>query len=178
MPVSFASFHDDLVADMQADLPPAEERPDALLCFAAGDEPEAFSPYRLTDEGTNEKQFRDLGITDALGGTGIDGLSTDDRGQMDHETMLEVDPNSILLCGHETERRGEFEQTVLAFMRDHGVAAELRAVQGGRVFRGGPIYVGPLQHLFLVERFAKRYVLGTYSGDLFDRDELAGIVTG
>jgi iron complex transport system substrate-binding protein len=46
------------------------------------------------------------------------------------------------------------------------------------VFRGGPIHVGPLEHLFLVERHARLYVPDTYDGELFDRDELAAIVTG
>jgi len=172
------SFHDDYVAEVQADLPSADGRPNALLCFAAGDDPEAFYPYRLTDKGTNKKQFRDLGISDALSGTGISGLSTTDRGQIDYETMLEVDPDSILLRGHETKSRAEFKDTVLAFMKEHDTASQLTAVQNDMVFRGGPIYSGPLHHLFLLERYATLYFPDSYSGELFDRDELAGIVTG
>ncbi|MEF8807194.1 ABC transporter substrate-binding protein [Natronomonas sp.] len=174
---AFAEFHDDFIAEIQANLPPADSRPNGLLCFAAGDEPEAFSPYRLTDKGTNKKQFRDLGITDALAGTGIEGLSTNDRGQIDYETMLEVDPDSILIRGHETKTREEFEETVLAFMEDHDVASDLTAVQEGQVFRGGPIYSGPVHHLFLTERYAKLYFPESYSGGLFHREELAGIIT-
>ena len=175
---ALAAFHDDLVTRVRADLPVAEERPNALLCFAATDEPEAFSPYRLTDGGTNKKQFRDLGIADALSGTGVDGLSTDDRGRIDYETMLEVDPDSLLVRGHEDKSRAAFEDTVVTFMEDHEAAGDLTAVREGRVFRGGPIYVGPLQHLFLLERYATSYFLDTYSGELFDRSELSGTVTG
>ena len=175
---ALSAFHDDLLATVQAALPPAEERPNALLCFAATAEPEAFSPSRLTDKGTNKKQFRDLGITDALSGTGIDGLSTDDRGRIDYETMLEVDPDSLLVRGHEDKSREEFEDTVVAFMENHETAADLTAVREGKVFRGGPIYVGPLQHLFLVERYATSYFPDTYSGELFDRSELSNIVAG
>ena len=163
---------------MQADLPPAEEWPNTLFCFAVTAEPEAFSPYRLTDKGTNKKQFRDLGITDALSGTGVDGLSTDDRGRIDYETMLEVDPDSLLVRGHEDKSREEFEDTVVAFMENHETASDLTAVREGEVFRGGPIYVGPLQHLFLVERYATSYFPDTYSGELFDRSELSDIVAG
>jgi iron complex transport system substrate-binding protein len=173
-----AAFHDEYLARVQAELPPADARPNALLTFAAGDEPEAFFPYRVSDRGTNKKQFRDLGITDALAGTGIDGLSTTDRGQIDYETMLEVDPDSILVRGHEGKSRAEFEETVLAFMKDHDTASELAAVRNDMVFRGGPIYSGPLHHLFLLERYATGYFPETYSGELFDRGELAGIVTG
>ena len=171
-------LHDQYIADVQADLPPADDRPNALLTFAAGDEPEAFYPYRVSDQGTNNKQFHDLGLTDALADTGIEGLSENDRGQIDYETMLEVDPDSILVRGHEDKSRAEFEDTVLAFMQDHGTASDLTAVQNEQVFRGGPIYSGPLHHLFLVERYATGYFPDTYSGELFDRGQLSDIITG
>ncbi|MEA5386600.1 ABC transporter substrate-binding protein [Haloarculaceae archaeon H-GB11] len=170
-------LHDSVIADVQASLPAADARPNALLTFAAGDEPEKFYPYRVSDQGTNKKQFRDLGITDALAGTGIDGLSTTERGQIDYETMLEIDPDSILVRGHESKSRQEFVDTVLAFMKDHETASELTAVKNDMVFRGGPIYSGPLHHLFLLERYATGYFPDTYSGELFDRDELAAIIT-
>ena len=69
---AIARFHDATLARIRTALPPAERRPNALPCYADTDEPEAFSPYRLTDKGTNKKQFRDLGISGALSGTGID----------------------------------------------------------------------------------------------------------
>ena len=172
------SFHDDFIARLQADLPAADSRPNALLTFAAADEPEAFYPYRVSDQGTNKKHFHDLGITDALAGTGIEGLSTTDRGQIDYETMLTVDPDSILVRGHEGKSRAEFEDTVLAYMQDHETASELTAVRNGDVYRGGPIYSGPLHNLFLTERYATGYFPDVFSGELFDRDELANIITG
>ena len=174
---SLKSFHDEFIASVQADLPPADSRPNALLTFAASNEPEKFYPYRVSDEGTNKKHFHDLGITDALAGTGVEGLSTTDRGQIDYETMLQVDPDSILVRGHEGKSRAEFETTVLSFMHDHETASELTAVQNGNVFRGGPIYAGPLHNLFLTERYATGYFPEAFSGELFDRDELAGIIT-
>ena len=175
---AFAALHDEYIAEVQSKLPAEEERPNALLTFSSSDEPEAFFPYRVSDRGTNKKQFHDLGITDALAGTGIDGLSTDDRGQIDYEAMLAVDPDSILVRGHETRTEAEFEDTVVAFMRDHPVASELTAVQEGRVFRGGPIYTGPIHNLFLTERFAKDYFPDVFSGDLFDRGRVSEIVGG
>ncbi|MFC7136749.1 ABC transporter substrate-binding protein [Halobaculum litoreum] len=172
------AVHDETVADVSASLPSADARPNALLCFGASDEPEQFSPYRLTDKGTNKKQFRDLGISDALAGTGVEGLSTNDRGQIDYETMLEVDPDSILVRGHEDKTEAEFRDTVVSFMQGHDVASELTAVQEGRVFRGGPIYQGPLQHLFNLERFATLYFPDEFSADLFSRDDLAAAIRG
>jgi iron complex transport system substrate-binding protein len=174
---AFESFHDDYLARVQSKLPPADERPSGLLCFAGSDEPEKFSPYRLTDKGTNKKHFHDLGVSDALSGTGIEGLSTDDRGQIDYETMLEVDPETLFVRGHEDKSREEFVDTVLAFMKDHSVASALSAVENDAVYRGGPIYQGPIQNLFLTERFATLLFPEAYSeGELFDRGRVADIV--
>jgi iron complex transport system substrate-binding protein len=171
-------LHDEFIAALQADLPSADDRPNALLTFTASDQPEAFFPYRVSDQGANKKHFHDLGITDALAGTGIEGLSTTDRGQIDYETMLEVDPDSVLVRGHEDKSRQEFEETVLAFMKDHATASELTAVQNDMVFRGGPIYSGPLHHLFLTERYATAYFPDVYSGELFGRQRVADIISG
>lgn len=175
---AFESFHDEFIASVQADLPPADARPTGLLCFAADDQPQEFSPYRITDEGTNKKHFHDLGIGDALAGTGVEGLSESNRGTIDYETLLEVDPELLFLRGHETKTREEFRNTVLAFMKDHNVASQLTAVQNDDVYRGGPIYQGPIQNLFLTERFATLVYSDVYSGELFDRDAVADIVTG
>jgi len=175
---AFSSFHDDVLSTVESNLPAEGERPNALLTFASGDQPEAFYPYRVSDQGTNKKQFRDLGIGDALEGTGVSGLSTSERGQIDYETMAEVDPESILIRGHETKTEQEFQDTVVAFMEEHPVASDLTAVQNDMVFRGGPIYEGPIQNLFLTERFANAYYPDSFSGELFDRDELASIITG
>ncbi|WP_224332239.1 ABC transporter substrate-binding protein [Haloprofundus halobius] len=174
----FKSVHDDYVESVQSELPPEGERPNALLTFGAGDEPEEFSPYRLTDEGTNKKQFHDLGIGDALEGTGVDGLSTSDRGTIDYETMLEVDPDVLLVRGHEDKTADEFANTVLSFMQNHDVASELTAVQNEMVFRGGPIYQGPIQHLFTLERAAKDFFPETFEGDLFDRSAVSDAISG
>ncbi|WP_435197502.1 ABC transporter substrate-binding protein [Natronomonas sp. EA1] len=174
----FKGFHDAFLADVQTKLPPADSRPSALLVYGAGDEPESFSPYRISDKGTNKKQFHDLGITDALAGTGIEGLSESNRGKIDYETMLEVDPEVILMRAHETKTEQEFQDTVVAFMKEHPTAKELTAVQNDQVFRGGPIYAGPIHNLFLTERFATGLFPDHFEGELFDRDELAGIITG
>jgi iron complex transport system substrate-binding protein len=176
---AFASLHEAFLERIRGSLPPAAERPAGLLCFAASDEPETFSPYRLADQGTNKKHFHDLGVTDALSGTGIEGLSTDDRGQIDYETMLEVDPEALFVRGHESKSREEFLDTVVAFMKDHGVASELTAVQNDAVYRGGPIYQGPIQNLFITERFATLLYPEVYTDEeLFHREEVADIVTG
>jgi iron complex transport system substrate-binding protein len=56
-------------------LPPAEERPEVVLAFGNGPEPEEFAPTRFEDSGTNTKNWRDLGVKDALVGTDVEGFS-------------------------------------------------------------------------------------------------------
>ena len=180
---AFREYHDEFVTKIQTQLPSADERPNVLLTYALEDEPETFSPYRLNDKGTSKKQWRDLGVADALAGTGIDGLSTSNRGKIDYETVLDVDPDVLLVRGHERKSAAEFRDTVLAFMRDHEVASELTAVRNGRVYRGGFLYQGPIQNFFLTERAAQQLfpdVFGEVTGDeqLFDRQRVADIVAG
>ena len=92
--------------------------------------------------------------------------------------MLEVDPDSILIRGHDDESRETFLDTVLDYMSDHKTASDLTAVLEGTVFRGGPIHVDPLEPVFLVQRYAGLYFPDTDDGKQFDRDELTIIVTG
>ena len=170
------SIHDDLVADVRSRLPPESERPDAALVFA-GTEPDEFTPYRIDGAGANKEHFRALGISDAFAGTGVEGYSGSES--LDYEALLEIDPDSLLLRYHEEGMsREEFEDTVVAYMKDHDVGSQLTAVRNDRVFRGGPIYAGPLHNLFMIERYAQAYFPDEFTEDeLFDHDALAGIVT-
>ncbi|WP_415380365.1 ABC transporter substrate-binding protein [Halosimplex sp. TS25] len=180
---AFSELHDEFVADLQTQLPPAGERPNVFLTFEGTNEPETFSPYRLNDRGTSKKQWRDLGVADALAGTGVENLSTENRGELDYENLLEIDPDVLLIRGHERKSATEFRDTVLAYMEDHPVGSELTAVQTGRVYRGGYLHQGPIHNLFLTERAAKQLypdTFGEVTGDaeLFDRQRVADIVTG
>jgi len=180
---AFAAFHDEFIASIQSRLPPADERPNVFLTFEGTNEPATFSPYRLNDKGTSKKQWNDLGVTDALAGTDIDNLSTTDRGELDYENLLEIDPEVILVRGHERKSATEFRDTVLAYMKDHDVASELQAVQGGRVYRGGYLHQGPIHNLFLTERAAQQLYPGefgevTSDEQLFDRQRVADIING
>ncbi|MFW5937320.1 MAG: ABC transporter substrate-binding protein [Halanaeroarchaeum sp.] len=173
---SFRSFHDDVVDSVAADIP--SEGPQAALVWGGDDQPTSFSPYRLDGQGANKKAFRDLNVQDAFADSGVEGLSTGNRSEVDYETLLEVDPEVLFVRGHETKTREEFENTVLSFMEGHETASRLTAVENGDVYRGGPIYLGPIQHLYLLERFATRLYPDAVSEALFDREELAAIVSG
>jgi len=133
--------------------------------------------------GTNKKQWRDLKAGDALAETGINNLSTKNRSELDYENLLTVDPDVLLIRGHEEKSPTEFRETVLAYMRDHPVGSELTAVQHGRVYRGGLLWEGPIQNLFLTERAAKQLYpeeFGAVTDDspLFDRERVADLVAG
>jgi iron complex transport system substrate-binding protein len=173
---AFRSFHDDIVEGVSEAIP--SEGPQAALVWGGADQPTSFSPYRLDGNGANKKAFHDLNVRDAFAGAGIEALSTGNRSKVDYETLLEVDPAVLFVRGHEGKTAAEFEETVLAFMREHETASRLTAVQNGQVYRGGPIYLGPIQHLYLLERFASRLYPDAVPDELFDREELSAIVTG
>ena len=180
---AFKTFHDGVISDIRSELPPEEERPSVLLTYEGSTEPENFSPYRLDDRGTNKKQWHDLGASDALANTSVDQLSAENRSELDYENLLTIDPDVILIRGHQEKSPAEFRETVLSYMRDHPVGSELTAVQNGRVYRGGLLWEGPVQNLFLTEQGAKQLYPGQFGDvggtrELFDRGRLADIITG
>ena len=180
---AFETLHEEFLADLQSQLPPADERPSVFLTYEGTDEPETFSPYRLNDDGTSKKQWNDLGVSDALAGTGVENLSTENRGELDYENLLTIDPDVLLIRGHEEKSATEFRETVLGFLREHPVGGKLTAVENGGVYRGGPLRQGPIQNLFLTERAAKQLYPETFGrvtddAELFDRQRVADIVTG
>ncbi|MFB1062968.1 ABC transporter substrate-binding protein [Natrinema sp. H-ect4] len=180
---AFSELHTEFIRSIQERLPPSGDRPEVFLTFEGTEEPKTFSPYRLDDAGTSKKQWRDLGVRDALAGTDIDNLSTTNRGELDYENLLEIDPDVILVRGHERKSAAEFRDVVLDYMQSHPVGSDLTAVQNGRVYRGGYLNQGPIHNLFLTERAAKQLFpdeFGDVTGDdhLFDRQEVADIING
>ncbi|WP_423998581.1 ABC transporter substrate-binding protein [Haloarcula salina] len=179
----FKQFHDEYIADIQSRLPAESDRPSVLLTYEGSAEPETFSPYRLDDRGTNKKQWHDLGVTDALANTSVEQLSAENRTNLDFESLLTIDPDVLLIRGHEEKSASEFQDTVLASLQDHPVGSELTAVQNGRVYRGGLLWQGPIQNLFQTEQAAQQLypdTFGDISSDrkLFDRQRVADIING
>lgn len=176
---AMASLHEEYVRGRVADnLPSESERPETMLVYAGSDEPTEFAPYPLKTAGTGAKHLRDLGVQDAVEGNDVEGLSTTNRTQIDYETLLEVDPDALLVKGHETKSAEEFRDTVLSYLQNDDVASDLTAVENGRVYRGGPVYQGPLSNFLLVERTAKDLYPDNFSGELFDREHVRDIING
>jgi len=171
---AFATLHEDFQSNLDNVIPAEDERPAVAIMWAGGNEPEEFSPY-LISQGTSFKQWRDIGVRDALAETDVQDFH-ESRGRIDYETLLEIDPQYLMFRGHESQTRAEFENTVVAYMEDHDVASQLTAVQNGDVYRGGPLYQGPITNLVVTER-AARQVYGV-EDELFDRQRVADIVTG
>jgi len=164
---SFLEELDSVVPDTQS------ERPNVAVLWG-GDQPEQFYPYTI-GEGTSFRQLRDLGVSDALGSSDVQDFH-ETRGQIDYETLLEVDPGVILVRGHENKSRSEFEDAVVSFMTEHDSASSLTAVQNGDVYRGGPLYQGPITNMVVAERQASQFY--DVDGELFDRERVGDVVAG
>jgi ABC-type Fe3+-hydroxamate transport system substrate-binding protein len=180
------AVHEDLLATIQADLPPEEERPTAVRVTKGDGQ---FWAYHLNRPGFWLADTRPLAANDAFGSETWDGL----WGSLGYETMLEADPDVILHLWGMTPRYDMAQ--VRAELQDHPVGSDLSAVQDDRVYAQGMRYQGPLMNLFQIEMTAKQLypdVFGEWPdyGDgehypeipedeqLFDRDRVASIVTG
>ncbi|WP_227357022.1 ABC transporter substrate-binding protein [Haladaptatus salinisoli] len=172
---AFDSLHGEFQSKLKSIVPSKkQERPEVAILWASGNQPESFSPY-LISKGTSFKQWRDLKVRDALANTSVRDFHAN-RGKVDFETLLEIDPDVLLLRGHEQQTRKEFRNTVVSFMENHTVGSKLTAVKNGDVYRGGPLYQGPITNLVVTERAAKQ-VYGV-SKSLFDRKRVGDIVKG
>ena len=172
---AFSSLHDEFRSKVKNVVPASKsERPLVAIMWASGNQPETFSPYLIGD-GTSFKQWRDLKVRDAFAETDVKDFHAS-RGQIDYETLLEIDPDVLLLRGHESQTAKEFQNTVVKFMKDHQTASALTAVKNGDVYRGGPLYQGPITNFVVTQRAAKQ-VYGVEE-QLYDPQRVADIVNG
>lgn len=175
---ALAALHDDVIGGIQDRLPPASERPEIALLSPESTEPESFYPYRL-GETTAYKHWHDLGVGDALEGSGIESF-TSNRGSIDYEPLLEIDPEVLFLYTDQYRPLEAFQETYLPFLREHDAASTLTAVRNGRGYPAGAMYQGPILNLANTERAARQLFPDEFGSDerLYDRDRLAEIVRG
>lgn len=176
---AFAKLHEEVQQTIEANLPSKGERPSVAIMLPVGDKPEKFWPHTI-DKGTNSKQWRDLKVRDALAQAGIqDYYATGGSTQIDYETLLEIDPEIIMMRTYEDYSAKKFQNTVVEFMKNHPVGSKLQAVNNGQVFRGGPFYQGPIVNLVLTERAANQLYPDAFSGvQLYDPQRVSDIVHG
>ncbi|MFP8952394.1 ABC transporter substrate-binding protein [Natrialbaceae archaeon A-arb3/5] len=173
----FQSFYDEFLSDVQSRIP--DTGPEVLIVRALSDEPDEFFPRYIDDEANFVKRWRDLNVQDNLEGSGIPEWGT----RLDYETLAELNPDVIVAEGqHEddiTMDEQRFNDVLVSYMQDHPLADSIDAVREGRVYRGGINYEGPITLLFQTELAATQLYPEEFTADeLFDRDELADIITG
>lgn len=181
---ALASVHDQLLADIEEQLPPESERPTVGLLSVNSDfEGGSFYAYPVHG-GNGHKQYRDIGMRGAF-----DDEIEGSYAQWDYEQLLEVDPDILLFqYGFSHVSDEEFEAR-MEKMREDDVGQELSAVQNDRLYRGGTSYQGPVINLFQTEIAAKQFYpeqFGEWRGvgetpaeeQLFDHQRVADIIAG
>ncbi|WP_207592382.1 ABC transporter substrate-binding protein [Halomontanus rarus] len=172
---AFERYHDEILADVRARLP--EETPDIAVLYPSDVPPESFYPY-LVGSGTQSKHWNDLNVGDALARNGVADAQAG-GGEIDYETLLEIDPDAIAIRLQGEITREYFDREIRSHLHDHDIASELRAVRDDRVVYGGLTYQGPIIHLFQLERAARGLYPDEFGDEeLFDRQRVADIVTG
>jgi len=171
---AFVDIHDDFTATLAPHVPNASDAPAGAVLWGVGDNPESYYPY-IIGGGTGFKHLRDLNVRDALAETDIKDFHGS-RDAIDLETLLDVDPEVLLLRGYEGKTEAEFQDTVVSFLEDHSLASALTAVQNGDVYRAGGLYQGPITNMVLTERLGGD--LYDVDEELFDRQRVVDVVNG
>ncbi|KAA9396631.1 ABC transporter substrate-binding protein [Haloarcula sp. CBA1130] len=190
---ALAEVHDELHQEVQSRLPPADERPEIALINSASNPNEGtFYPMRTQVEGVELKPYRDLDIRSAFTADHIE------SGTIDYETLLEVDPEVIVVhwgigtTGDTDSFSPEAfaEQFVTPFEED-STGSRLSAVQKGNVYPGAFGSQGPLVNLLQTEVVAqqlypeefgefdaKKFPEVAADKQLFDRQRVTDIIQG
>ncbi|QCS44051.1 ABC transporter substrate-binding protein [Natrinema versiforme] len=168
----FETLHEEFQSELET-VVPSGDRPEAAVLYPQMED-DSFLPY-VIDESTSYKHLRDLGVEDALANTGVKDFHSD-RGAIDYETLLEVDPEYILLRTEQYLTEEEFQQNFVGPMENHNVGRELTAVQDGNISKALPFYQGPIINLVATQRLAQQ--LYGVEDALFDPQEVSDIVNG
>ncbi|MEF8825621.1 MAG: ABC transporter substrate-binding protein [Halapricum sp.] len=171
---AFVDIHDDFTANLAPHVPNQSEAPSVAVLWGVGDQPEQYYPY-IIGGGTGFKHLRDLNVRDALAETDIKDFHGS-RAAIDLETVLDVDPEVLLLRGYEAKSAEAFQNTVVSFLKNHSTASQLTAVENGDVYRAGGLYQGPITNMVLTERVGN--ALYGIDENLFDRQRVVDAVNG
>jgi len=181
---------DEMVAEIEANLPPEEDRPTVgLVVF--WDQDEQWYPYQISQPGFGRAQYQPLGVKDAFDGDERSYNASYDAAY-DHEGMLEIDPDVLIQnfgLTYPDEGEGSMQASVYDYIENDSVASELTAVQNERFYPGGTAFQGPIFNLFQIEIAAKQIypdIFGEFQGvgetpqdeQLFDRQRVADIING
>jgi iron complex transport system substrate-binding protein len=187
------AIHEEVQTTIHERLPSEGERPSVGL-INGGSEPEKgeFYPMNVQGEGYEMKPYRDLEIQNAFPAGVIE------NGTADYETLLEVDPEIIIVhWGIElTDDDGGFSETAfrekyITPMEEDDVGSQLTAVQQGTIYPGAFAEQGPLVNLLQTEMTARQLYPSKFGEfdpgkfpnvpedeQLFDRQRVSDIVNG
>jgi ABC-type Fe3+-hydroxamate transport system substrate-binding protein len=181
------SVRDEMLRDIRAELPPAEEHPDVGVVWYDRKK-ESFWVYHLNAPGFQNAHTRPLRANDALSEFDSGPRSGwADSALIDMEAMLEADPD-VLLQFSDWQNPDEATEAFFA-LDEHPVGQELTAVQDDRLYAGGDAFQGPIINIFQIELTARQFYPDLFGeppepentselGELFDPQRVADIVNG
>ncbi len=197
---AWLELHENLQSEVQSRIPGDGETPSiGLINSGSAPEKGEFYVLYLEDNGYEMKPYRDLGLVEA---DAFADVETGQYGLTDYETMLEVDPDLILVHwgittgsvtfggdgAFDTEK---FREKFVAPMENDDVGSQLTAVQEGRVLPGPTAEQGPLVNAFQTELTARLFYPEEFGEldleapldvpkdeQLFDRQRVTDIING
>ena len=176
---AFVELHENMLNLIGEHLPPAGQRPTALLIYPADGGGFQFYPFRFDDGGVSTKQWRELGLTDALAATDVGHYSFSDRGTLDLEALIEIDPEVLLVRNYGGASESEFQTEVVEPLQEEDGSTGVQAVQDGAIYNAGYLDQGPIINFYHTDRAAKDIYPDSFENvTLFDRERIAEIVQG
>ena len=164
----------------------SEKRTIGLINSGSSPEEGEFYPITLSGEGAEMDPYRTMPATD-----GFAGYTSEWADVVDYETLLEADPDTLVVHWGIGMSEADFQAKFVEPMQDHPVGSELTAVRNDRVLQGTYSESGPIGQLFDLELLAKQLYpeqFGDYEGretflssssnTLFDRGRVLDIVDG
>ncbi|WP_126663770.1 ABC transporter substrate-binding protein [Haloterrigena salifodinae] len=168
----FETLHEDFQSELET-VVSADDQPEVAVLYPQLED-DSFLPY-LIDESTTYKHLQDLQVEDALATSDVEDFHSG-RGSVDYETLLEVDPEYILVRTEQYLSEEEFQQSIVEPIQSHNVGRELTAAQNGNIYNTVPFYQGPIINLVATQRLAEQ--LYGVEDDLFDPQQVSDIVNG
>ncbi len=197
---AWLSLHEEMQSELDSRLPSNRETPSiGLINSGSAPEKGEFYVLSLEDNGYEMKPYRDLDLVDA---DAFAGVETGQYGLTDYETMLEVDPDvivvhwgittgSVTFGGDGAFDAKQFREKFVEPMENDDIGSQLTAVQEGRVLPGPTAEQGPVVNAFQTELTARLFYpeeFGELDLDapldvpdeeqLFDRQRVADIING
>jgi len=181
------AVRDEMLEDIRAELPPAEERPRIGVVWYDRKK-ESFWVYHLNEAGFQNAHTRPLQANDALAEFDSGPRSGwSDSALIDMEAMLEADPD-VLLQFSDWQNPDEATEAFFA-LDEHPVGQQLTAVQNDRLYAGGDAFQGPIINIFQIELTAKQFYPDLFGqppepgntselGEMFDPQRVADIING